>query len=89
MEIENEPLIEYPIDFPLKVIGSNEPDFDDFVIEIVRKHVPDLVDENILNRFSTSGKYRSVSFRFIAKSRAQVDALYRELSSHQRVLMIL
>jgi uncharacterized protein len=81
--------IEYPISFPLKVIGLDEPDFEDFVIEIVRKHVPDLLEENILSRMSNGNKYRSVAFQFIAQSRAQVDALYTELSSHKRVLMIL
>jgi len=79
----------FPVLFPLKVIGLDEPDFEDFVIEIVKRHVPELLEENILSRLSTGNKYRSVSFRFIAGSRAQVDALYLELSSHQRVLMIL
>lgn len=81
--------IEYPIDFPLKVIGLDEPDFEPFVIEIVRRHVADLLEENITSRLSTGNKYRSVNFLFIAQSRAQVDALYEELSSHKRVLMIL
>ena len=81
--------LEYPVLFPLRVIGLDEPDFEDFVIEIVRRHIPELLEENILSRLSTGNKYRSVSFRFIAESRAQVDALYLELSSHQRVLMIL
>jgi uncharacterized protein len=81
--------LEYPIPFPLKVIGLDAPDFEEFVIEIVRKHVPDLLEENILSHFSTGNKYRSVCFQFIAESRAQVDALYAELSSHKRVLMIL
>jgi len=45
--------------------------------------------ENITSRVSGGDKYRSVSFEFIAESREQVDALYVELSSHKRVLMIL
>jgi hypothetical protein len=89
MSDENLPLVEYPIDFPLKVIGNNEPDFEDFAVEIVRRYVPDLLEENIISKFSGTGKYCSVSFQFIAQSREQVDALYLELSSHKRVLMIL
>ena len=81
--------LEYPILFPLKVIGVDEADFEEFVVEIVRKHVPELLVENILSKVSSSNKYRSVSFQFIAESRAQVDALYAELSSHKRVAMIL
>lgn len=81
--------IKYPILFPLKVLGKDEPDFEDFVVEIVRRHIPELLEENITSRLSNGNKYRSVNFEFIAESRAQVDALYAELSSHKRVLMIL
>jgi putative lipoic acid-binding regulatory protein len=81
--------LEYPISFPIKVIGLDEPDFEEFTVEIVRKHVPDLLEENIISRLSNGNKYRSVSIQFIAESRAQVDALYAELGSHKRVLMIL
>ena len=81
--------LQYPIDFPLNVIGLDEPDFEPFVIEVVRRHVPDLLEENITSRLSAGNKYRSVNFLFIAQSREQVDALYEELGSHKRVLMIL
>ena len=84
-----QPVIEYPIHFPLKVIGMDEDDFEPFVVEIVRRHVPELLEENIISRLSSGDKYRSVSFEFIAESRDQMDALYAELSSHKRVLMIL
>ena len=89
MTEENCPLVEYPIDFPLKVIGENATDFEPFVMEIVRRHVPDLLEENIISRLSSTSRYCSVSFHFIAESRAQVDALYAELTSNERVLMIL
>jgi hypothetical protein len=89
MSDENIPIVEYPIPFPLKVIGRDESDFEEFVIEIVRRHIPELLEENITSRLSSGDKYRSVSFQFIANSREQVDALYAELSSHKRVLMIL
>lgn len=89
MSDENQPIIEYPIQFPLKVIGLDKADFAEFAIEIVRRHVPELLEENITSRLSGGDKYHSVSFEFIAVSREQVDALYVELSSHKRVLMIL
>jgi len=89
MPAKNLPELKYPILFPLKVIGLDEPDFENFVVEIVRRHVPELLEENIIGRLSKEKKYRSVSFEFIAESRAQMDALYAELSSHKRVLMIL
>jgi putative lipoic acid-binding regulatory protein len=81
--------LEYPVQFPLKVIGLDEPDFENFVVEIVRTHVPELLEENIMSKLSNGNKYRSVSFQFIAESRAQMDALYAELSNHKRILIIL
>jgi len=89
MEVKPIPELKYPLLFPLKIIGLDEPDFEDFVIGIVRRHVPELLEENILSRMSAGNKYRSVAVQFIAVSRAQVDALYAELSSHKRVIMIL
>lgn len=89
MEDPSAPLIEYPIRFPLKVIGLDEEGFETFVVEIVRHHVPELLEENIVSRLSSQNKYRSVSLEFIAVSRDQVNALYAELSSQPKVLMIL
>lgn len=89
MSDNNTAAIKYPILFPLKVIGVDEPDFEEFCIAIVRRHIPELLEENITSKMSNGNKYRSVGFQFIAESREQVDALYAELSLHKRVLMIL
>ena len=56
MSDENTPMIEYPILFPLKVIGLDEADFEDFATEIVRRHVPELLEENITSRLSGGDK---------------------------------
>jgi putative lipoic acid-binding regulatory protein len=89
MTEKNKPELEFPLLFPLRIIGENLDDFQPFVVEIVRRHVPDLLEENIGHSLSGGSKYRSVSVEFIAQSREQVDALCAELASHKRVLMIL
>ncbi len=81
--------LKYPVLFPLKVIGLEAPEFEMLVVEIVRRHVPDLLEENIMSRMSNNDKYRSVNFKFIAQSRSQMDALYADLSGHKEILMIL
>ena len=81
--------LEYPIFFPLKVIGANAEDFESFVLEIIHRHVPGLLEENITSRLSSGDKYRSVSVEFIAQSHEQVAVLCGELSSHKRVLYLL
>ncbi len=89
MDNSSQPQLEFPLVYPLRIIGENLDDFQSFVIEIVRRHVPDLLEENIVYNLSGEKKYRSVSVEFLAQSREQVDALCAELGSHKRVLMIL
>ena len=89
MEKPNAPQIEFPLVFPLKVIGKNENDFEPFVVEIVLRHFPDLLEENIISHLSSGDKYISVTVEFWAKSREQVDALCTELGSHKRVMTLL
>lgn len=83
------PLVEFPMFFPLKIIGEEAADFEPFVLEIVRRHVPDLLAENITSRLSSGNKYRSISIEFMAQTRAQVDALCAELGQHKRIKMLL
>ena len=79
----------FPCTFPLKAFGRNSDDFEALVIEIVRRHVPDLDDNAVSSRISTGNTYRAVTATFMAHSREQLDALYLELTQHEQVLMVL
>ena len=59
------------------------------MLDIVRRHVPDLPEDASHSRLSRGGKYLAVTVTFVAESREQLDALYRELSAHPRVVMLL
>ena len=88
----NEPLLPellFPCEYPVKVIGKDEDDFFEFVLNLVTRHAPELSPEDFSTRLSSGGKYLSVSVRFIAQSRSQVDGLYQELGRHKRVLVAL
>ncbi len=80
--------MEFPCIFPLKAIGKDTGEFEAVVAEIVRRHVPNFVDD-ITTRSSSGGKYLAVTATFVATSREQLDALYRELSAHELVLMLM
>jgi len=82
-------LLEFPCEFPLKAIGRGPEDFEAFVVEIVRRHAPDLEADATTSRLSSGGKYLAVTVTFTAESQAQLDALYGELSRHERVVMLL
>jgi len=59
------------------------------VLDVVSRHVPDLPEEASSTRLSGGGKYLAVTVTFVATSQDQLDALYRELSGHKRVVMLL
>ena len=90
-EVMSDPqmLLESPCLFPLKAIGTGTDDFESLVVSIVRQHVPDFGEGAISTRPSGGGKYLAVTVTFVAESKAQVDALYQELSDHERVVMVL
>ena len=82
-------LFQFPCDFPLKVMGRRSDDFRSIVIGIVQKHVGPVLPENIEERPSKDGNYLSLTCTFQAQSRDQLDNLYRELTSCERVLIVL
>lgn len=82
-------LFQFPCDFPLKVMGRRSDDFRSIVIGIVQKHVGTVEPEKIEERPSKDGNYLSLTCTFQAHSREQLDDLYRELTSCERVLIVL
>jgi putative lipoic acid-binding regulatory protein len=87
--MEPESLIEYPTDFPLKVMGKTQAGFAQAILEIVKRHAPDFDEASVGMRPSREGKYLSLTFVIRATSRRQLDALYQELSDHPMVQMAL
>jgi hypothetical protein len=86
---DEESLFDFPCDFPIKIMGHRHDDFVETMVGVVRRHAPDFVAERIEMRASSSGNYLSVTCTIRATSRAQLDALYRELSSHPMVKLVL
>ena len=86
---EQESPIQFPVSFPLKAMGKNVPDFQDTILNIVRRHVPGDDFESVNSRLSSGDKYISVTVTFIARSRHQLDSIYRLLSDQESVLMAL
>ncbi|NOX42432.1 MAG: DUF493 domain-containing protein [Gammaproteobacteria bacterium] len=81
--------LKFPCEFPVKAMGKTGQDFDLYVIEIFRRHVPDLDEALITKRESQGGKYISVTVTIQAQSRKQLDAIYQALSDSEQVLMAL
>ncbi|WP_041683407.1 DUF493 family protein [Pusillimonas sp. T7-7] len=84
-----ESLIEYPSDFPIKVMGKAHPDFAQTLTELVREFDPEFDPAMVEMRPSRSGKYLGLTFTVRATSREQLDNLYRALHGHHMVSIVL
>jgi putative lipoic acid-binding regulatory protein len=85
---DQSPLI-FPCDFPIKAMGAASATFDALVVGIVRRHAPDITEAAVAVRPSAAGKYLAVTVTIQARSRAQLDAIYRDLVACEQVLMAL
>ncbi|RDH86674.1 MAG: DUF493 domain-containing protein [endosymbiont of Escarpia spicata] len=88
-EQETETLLEFPCDFSIKAMGRTEPGFDLMVVEMIRNHVPNLHEGAVKSRSSKGGKWVSVTVTIRASSKAQLDAIYLDLTAHEKVVMAL
>jgi putative lipoic acid-binding regulatory protein len=82
-------LIEYPSDFPIKVVGVMHDELTDTIVNMVIEHDPTFHAGKVETRPSTQGKYLSLTVTVRATSREQLDNLYRALSSHEMVKFVL
>jgi putative lipoic acid-binding regulatory protein len=87
-ENEESPL-KFPCQFPVKAMGKSDCKLDEIVVEIIRKHAPDLGEGAVTNRDSTQGNYTSVTVVVNATSREQLDAIYQDLVDCEAVIMAL
>lgn len=82
-------LLEFPCAFPLKIMGRADDALAPAVLEIVRRHAPDFDGKTMVTRASSAGNYLSLTCTINATSKAQLDALYRELSGHPLIKVVL
>jgi putative lipoic acid-binding regulatory protein len=86
---EEETLLKFPCDFPIKVMGRAEPGFEAMVVELISRHAPGIMETAVNSRSSRSGKWVSITVTLRAESKAQLDAIYLDLSAHDKVVMAL
>ncbi len=82
-------IIEFPLDFPIKVMGEQHPEFAARVLEVVQQHAPETAASDINTRPSSKGNYISATVVVRAESQQQLDDIYRSLSSHPMVKVVL
>lgn len=82
-------LIEYPSDFPIKVMGRAHPELAQRLTEVVLQFDPGFDPATLEMRPSKKGNYLGLTFIVRATSREQLDDLYRALSAHELVSFVL
>jgi uncharacterized protein len=80
---------EYPVQISLRVMGEDKQDFTSLVFGIASQHIPNLQQSALSSRRSRAGTYISITITFTALSQEQYNTLFRKLSEHERVLMVL
>ena len=84
----NQPL-EFPTEFPIKVMGRCDSDLKALTRAIVERHAGPLGDERVKTRTSADGNFLALTYTINAQSREQLDAIYRELTACKAVVMAL
>ena len=87
MTSEEQQGFQFPCDYQIKAMGLDDGSFHEVVIEIIRRHCNSVRKESLRTRPSSAGKYVSVSIVIEASSREQLDAIYDDLTAHDKVLM--
>lgn len=84
-----ESLVEYPCLFPIKVMGTRVEGFTAALVSVARDFDPDFDEARLELRESRGGNYLSVTLTVTATSREQLDNLYRALTGHPLVKVVL
>ena len=86
---DEESLLEFPCELPIKIFGRSQPDFRTTVLTIVRAHCELAGDDAVAEQLSREGRFVSLTVMVRAESRAALDAVYADLCASSAVLMVL
>ena len=86
---QDPPKIEFPCDYPVKVMGENQDDFVDLVVAVARRHAPELAADKVRTRMSRTERWVSVTMVIVATGEPQLQALFDDLKATGRIQMVL
>ena len=82
-------LFDFPCDFPIKVMGKTHPEFQDTIVAVIREHDGEFDVTRIETRPSSGGAYTGLTCTVRAQNRAHLDDIYRALTGHPMVKIVL
>ncbi len=87
--VPDEETLQFPLVFPLKVMGRNDKAFATHVRNLLRPHLGEIADDAVESTESRNGSFVSLTVTFTATSRAQLDAIYETVTADPLVLYTL
>ncbi|MCG8371629.1 MAG: DUF493 domain-containing protein [Proteobacteria bacterium] len=87
--MSDESVLEFPCAFPIKMMGRDTPAFRSTARALVEKHTGAVDDDAVRASPSRNGRFVSVTVTINAASQRQLDAIYRDVTDHEDVLMAL
>lgn len=84
-----ETLLEFPCQFPIKIMGANNPGFRERVIRLISEHVQSLKDTDVSQQTSSNERFLSLTVTIEATSREHLDNVYQSLTGVEEILVVL
>ena len=83
------PKIEFPCDYPIKVLGRQSDSFRAVVLAVMRKHAGDIADHQVTERASGKGTFMALTVTITATGKPQLEAIFEDLKATGQVKMVL
>lgn len=82
-------LIEFPCQFPVKIIGIHSPNFLEEIKQITKKHFPNFVDGDLTQKQSENNNYLALTINVLAQNQEMLDAYYQDITKNEHIKMVL
>jgi putative lipoic acid-binding regulatory protein len=86
---KEEKLLDFPCDFPIKMMGREQPEFRDAAVALVERHTGKIRNDAIRTALSRNGNFLSITVTIKAQNQQQLDDIYNDLSEHEEILVAL
>lgn len=88
-EAKDNKLLKFPCDFPIKMMGRDQPEFRKAAVALIEQHAGEIPDDAIRSTLSRKGNFLSITITIKAKNQQQLDDIYRDLTEHDEILVAL
>lgn len=85
----NEQLLKFPCDFPIKIVSYSNFDLENFATNVVHKFLPQMEHIPVSKNTSKKGNYQAITINVHVQNQKQLDSIYQELSSNKAIIMVL